>query len=37
MTTTNESSTVPRFTVTLAGLRKAGACVEGYNKLVRLG
>ncbi|WP_186084860.1 hypothetical protein [Burkholderia gladioli] len=35
MTTTNESSTDPRFTVTLAGLRKAGACVEGYNKLVR--
>ncbi|UVS95681.1 hypothetical protein [Burkholderia glumae] len=31
--TTN--TTDPRFTVTLAGLRKAGACVEGYNKLVR--
>ncbi|WP_420921528.1 hypothetical protein [Burkholderia glumae] len=31
MTNTND----PRFTVTLAGLRKAGACVEGYNKLVR--
>ncbi|WP_186157928.1 hypothetical protein [Burkholderia gladioli] len=27
--------TDPRFTVTLAALRKAGACVEGYNKLVR--
>ncbi|VUD64268.1 unnamed protein product [Burkholderia pseudomallei] len=25
----------PRFTVTLAALRKAGACYEGYNKLVR--
>ncbi|WP_257806405.1 hypothetical protein [Burkholderia glumae] len=31
--TTN--TTDPRFTVTLAALRKAGACVEGYNKLVR--
>ncbi|QTP32792.1 hypothetical protein B7759_01370 [Burkholderia glumae] len=29
------NTTDPRFTVTLAGLRKAGACVEGYNKLVR--
>ncbi|MBU9391801.1 hypothetical protein KTE71_30370 [Burkholderia multivorans] len=25
----------PRFTVTLDALRKAGACYEGYNKLVR--
>ncbi|WP_175835760.1 hypothetical protein [Burkholderia multivorans] len=25
----------PHFTVTLAALRKAGACYEGYNKLVR--
>lgn len=25
----------PRFTVTLAALRKAGACYKGYNKLVR--
>ncbi|MDN7744695.1 hypothetical protein QZM78_11625 [Burkholderia multivorans] len=25
----------PRFTVTLAALRKAGACYGGYNKLVR--
>ncbi|NTZ82236.1 hypothetical protein FCJ61_04180 [Burkholderia metallica] len=25
----------PRFVVTLAALRKSGACFEGYNKLVR--
>ncbi len=25
----------PRFVVTLAALRKAGACYDGYNKLVR--
>ncbi|MBU9649387.1 hypothetical protein KTF21_11915 [Burkholderia multivorans] len=25
----------PRFTVTLAALRKAGACYDSYNKLVR--
>ncbi|MDN7951793.1 hypothetical protein QZM74_18900 [Burkholderia multivorans] len=33
--TTDTNTTAPRFTVTLAALRKAGACYEGYNKLVR--
>ncbi|WP_422865812.1 hypothetical protein [Burkholderia multivorans] len=29
------NTTAPRFTVTLDALRKAGACYDGYNKLVR--
>ncbi|OMU48600.1 hypothetical protein AQ775_02005 [Burkholderia pseudomallei] len=33
--TTDVNNFDPRFTVTLAALRKAGACYEGYNKLVR--
>ncbi|MBJ9658330.1 hypothetical protein I5588_27790 [Burkholderia multivorans] len=33
--TTDTNTTAPRFTVTLAALRKAGACYDGYNKLVR--
>ncbi|WP_176061685.1 hypothetical protein [Burkholderia multivorans] len=33
--TTDTNTTAPRFTVTLAALRKAGACYGGYNKLVR--
>ncbi|MDR9064640.1 hypothetical protein [Burkholderia multivorans] len=33
--TTDTNTTAPRFTVTLAALRKAGACYHGYNKLVR--
>lgn len=33
--TTDMNTTAPRFVVTLAALRKAGACFEGYNKLVR--
>lgn len=33
--TTDTNTTAPRFTVTLAALRKAGACYNGYNKLVR--
>ncbi|MDN7476166.1 hypothetical protein QZM71_15005 [Burkholderia multivorans] len=33
--TTDTNTTAPRFTVTLDALRKAGACYEGYNKLVR--
>ncbi|PRG83941.1 hypothetical protein C6T58_05510 [Burkholderia multivorans] len=33
--TTDTNTTAPRFTVTLAALRKAGACYAGYNKLVR--
>ncbi|WP_176158796.1 hypothetical protein [Burkholderia multivorans] len=33
--TTDMNTTAPRFTVTLAALRKAGACYDGYNKLVR--
>ncbi|WP_261513174.1 hypothetical protein [Burkholderia multivorans] len=32
---TDTNTTAPRFTVTLAALRKAGACYDGYNKLVR--
>lgn len=32
--TTDVIDSAPRFTVTLAALRKAGACYEGYNKLV---
>ncbi|SAJ96651.1 hypothetical protein UA18_02415 [Burkholderia multivorans] len=32
---TDTNTTAPRFTVTLAALRKAGACYNGYNKLVR--
>lgn len=32
--TTDVNNFDPRFTVTLAALRKAGACYEGYNKLV---
>ncbi|CAJ4433965.1 bacteriophage protein [Burkholderia pseudomallei] len=33
--TTDVNNFDPRFAVTLAALRKAGACYEGYNKLVR--
>ncbi|PFW62261.1 hypothetical protein COL27_30450, partial [Bacillus sp. AFS075960] len=33
--TTDTNTTAPRFTVTLDALRKAGACYDGYNKLVR--
>lgn len=33
--TTDVNNFDPRFTVTLAALRKSGACYEGYNKLVR--
>ncbi|NGM79734.1 hypothetical protein [Burkholderia multivorans] len=33
--TTDMNTTAPRFTVTLDALRKAGACYDGYNKLVR--
>lgn len=33
--TTDTNTTAPRFTVTLDALRKAGACYEGYNKLIR--
>ncbi|CAJ3467707.1 putative bacteriophage protein [Burkholderia pseudomallei] len=33
--TTDVNNFDPRFTVTLAALRKAGACYGGYNKLVR--
>ncbi|MCA8260842.1 hypothetical protein LGM79_09970 [Burkholderia multivorans] len=33
--TTDTNTTAPRFTVTLAALRKARACYDGYNKLVR--
>ncbi|VCM75067.1 putative bacteriophage protein [Burkholderia pseudomallei] len=33
--TTDVNNFDPRFTVTLAALREAGACYEGYNKLVR--
>lgn len=33
--TCNELKPAPRFTVTLAALRKAGADYDGYNKLVR--
>lgn len=33
--TTDTNTTAPRFTVTLAALRKAGACYDGYNKIVR--
>ena len=30
-----DTTTAPKFEVTLADLRRAGACFEGYNKLVR--
>lgn len=33
--TTDVNNFDPRFTVTLAALREAGACYGGYNKLVR--
>lgn len=33
--TTDVNNFAPRFTVTLAALREAGACYGGYNKLVR--
>ncbi|NBJ19735.1 hypothetical protein GT625_13475 [Burkholderia thailandensis] len=33
--TTDVNNFDPRFTVTLAALRKSGACYEGYNKFVR--
>lgn len=33
--TTDVNNFDPRFTVTLAALRGAGACYDGYNKLVR--
>ncbi|CAJ3973380.1 bacteriophage protein [Burkholderia pseudomallei] len=33
--TTDVNNFDPRFAVTLAALRKSGACYEGYNKLVR--
>ncbi|CAJ5913042.1 putative bacteriophage protein [Burkholderia pseudomallei] len=33
--TTDVNNFDPRFSVTLAALRKSGACYEGYNKLVR--
>ncbi|MBO7775264.1 hypothetical protein J6352_16210 [Burkholderia pseudomallei] len=33
--TTDVNNFGPRFAVTLAALRKSGACYEGYNKLVR--
>ena len=26
----------PKFEITLAALRKEGACVSGYNKVVRM-
>jgi hypothetical protein len=32
---TDKDKIMNKFTVTLADLRKAGACIEGYNRLVR--